>query len=406
MYWANLLHIYQPYFQKKEIIHNVVKESYDKILSILERRPDVKVTLNICASLTEQLVEYGYIHILERIGQLAEKGQIELVGSAKYHPILPFLPKKEVIRQIKLNENLNQKYFKDSWRPRPCGFFLPEMAYDKKTARIIKDLGYEWIVLDEIAYDGTFGHISFEKNYKVKDLFPHQGKKDLGVIFRNRGLSMTFFGTWLDSVDKFFKSIKDDIRSNDFVITAFDGESLGHHRKHLINIWAKILDQKQVKTITYSQYLEFLKDAPRVEVDPLASSWSTSIDDLKKDIPYPLWARPDSELHNLQRQLMNLGIKAVTMAEKSFQYKKARKLLDKALNSDQLWWASARPWWYPGIIITEKDQFLKIASLLQKTLPSHIMAQIRRVADKISHEIEVREKSGKYIVIENISDWQ
>lgn len=406
MYWANLLHIYQPYFQTNEVIDKVVIESYDKILFVLETRPEAKITLNICASLTEKLVECGYTSILDRIRELAEKGQIELVGSAKYHPILPFLPKSEVIRQIKLNENINQKYFKSAWRPRPKGFFLPELAYDKKTARIIQELGYKWIVLDEIAHSGTFGHISFDRPYEIKDLFHNSGKKGLDVVFRNRGLSMLFFGTWLDSLDKFFQSVKKDMRSNKFVITAFDGESLGHHRKHLINIWAKILDQKQVKTITYSQYFEFLKHAHRVEVDPLASSWSTSIDDLKKDIPYPLWARKDNELHNLQRQLMALGIRAVAMAEKSSQYKKARELLDKALNSDQLWWASARPWWYPGIIQQEKDQFLKIASLLQKRVPSHITAQIHHIADKISNEIEVREKSGKYIVIEDISDWQ
>lgn len=319
---------------------------------------------------------------------------------------MPFLPKSEIIRQIKLNENINQKYFKKVWRPRPKGFFLPEMAYDKKTARIIKDLGYEWIILDEISHSGTFGHISFEKRYTIKNLFPNQSKKDLGVIFRNRGMSMIFFGTWLKSIDRFFKSIKNDMRSSKFLVTAFDGETLGHHRKHLIDMWKKILDQKQVKTITCSQYLEFLKHASKVEVDPLDSSWSTSIDDLKKNTPYPLWARPDNELHHLQQQLMGLSIKIVMMAEKSPQYKKARKLLYKVLNSDQLWWASARPWWYPGIIIREKDQFLKISNLLEKETPSNITEQIQHIADKISHEVEVREKSGKYIVIENISDWR
>ena len=66
MYWANLLHIYQPPGQKREIIDKVVRESYLPILDILEARPRVRLSLNICASLTEQLAEYGYIDILER----------------------------------------------------------------------------------------------------------------------------------------------------------------------------------------------------------------------------------------------------------------------------------------------------------------------------------------------------
>lgn len=148
MQWANLLHIYQPPNQKKEVLTKVVDESYAKILDILEGRPKIKINLNICASLTEQLIESGFRRIIERIKKLAERKQIELVGSAKYHPILPLLPKKEVIRQIKLNENLNQKYFGKIWRSRPKGlsraesrgFFLPELAYHKKPPELLNNL--------------------------------------------------------------------------------------------------------------------------------------------------------------------------------------------------------------------------------------------------------------------------
>ena len=149
MYWANLLHIYQPPGQKKEIIDQVVKESYNRILAILQSNPKIRISLNVCASLTEQLVEYGYQDFLDQIKELVKKKQIELVSSAAYHPILPLLPKIEVNRQIKLNEDINQKYFGEAWQPK--GFFLPELAYDKKTALIIQDLGYKWIILDEIA---------------------------------------------------------------------------------------------------------------------------------------------------------------------------------------------------------------------------------------------------------------
>ncbi|MDA2935743.1 polysaccharide deacetylase family protein [Patescibacteria group bacterium AH-259-L05] len=407
MYWANLLHIYQPYFQTKKIIHKVVTESYDKILSILEARPNAKITLNICASLTEKLVEYGYIHILERIKKLAENGQIEFVGSAKYHPILPFLSKSEIIRQIKLNENINQKYFKSVWRPRPKGFFLPELAYDKKTARIIQSLGYEWIVLDEIAYDNTFNHVSFNRRYEIKDLFRNQGKKkNLKVTFRNRGVSLIFFGTWLDSVDKFLQSVKHDGRSDTFLVTAFDGETLGHHRAHLIDIWAKILDQKEIKTITYSQYLHLLKDTPIKQIDPLACSWASEIKDLKQDIPYALWSHPDNDLHKLQWQLTHFIIKLIKKYDNSPQYKRARKLLDKAFASDQYWWASAKPWWNPNIIKINVEKFLKIASLLKSNLSDPELRKVEKIHQNILEEIGQREISGKYIVIETISDWK
>lgn len=405
MYWVNLLHIYQPPFQKKQIIHKVVNESYDKILCILEARSDVEINLNICASLTEQLVEYGHSDILYRIKKLAEQGQIELVGSAKYHPILPLLPKSEVVRQIKLNENLNQKYFGKIWRPRPKGFFMPELACHKKTARIIQSLGYEWIVLDEIAYNGKFGKVSFDQRYEIKNLFPNQKKKDLKVVFRNRGMSLIFFGKWLDSVDKFFSAIKNDTRSNKFLITAFDGEGLGHHRKDLVDVWSRILDQKQVKTITYSEYLDILKSAPLNKVDPLASSWSTEVEDMGQNIPYSLWDHPKNEIHKLQWKLTKLIIKLVKTQEGNVHYKRTRRMLDRALASDQYWWASVKPWWNPEVIKIGTSQFSQILSVLENTLSKNKLQKANTIIDKIHKEVEKKQKSGRYKVIEKISDW-
>lgn len=391
MYWANLLHIYQPSWQKKDILNKVISESYDKILSILESNPKIKISLNICASLTEQLVKHGYIGIIQRIKKLAEKSQIELIGSAKYHPILPFLPKSEMIRQIKLNENLNQKYFGKVWRPRPKGFFLPELAYNKKIARIVQSLGYQWIVLDEIAYNGKFGQVCFNKNYEIKDLFPGQGdKKKIKIIFRNRDLSTLFFGDWLDSVDKFFSSIDKDKRSSEFLVTAFDGENLGHHEKRLPDLWVKILNRKDIKAVTYSEYLSLLKNKSLEKIDPLPSSWSTEIKDFKNNIPYPLWNSPKNQLHQLQWQLTNLILKMVGQGQNNVNYGKARELLDKDLGSDQYWWACQRPWWGPEIVKESAERFIKISGLLKSSVSPAIQKRAKDLVQKIFKQVEIR----------------
>ncbi len=379
MYWVNLLHIYQPPGQKKEIINQVVKESYKRILTILQTNPFVRLSLNICASLTEQLVEYGYQDFLKQIKKLVETGQIELVGSAAYHPLLPLLPETEISRQVKLNEDINQKYFGKSWQPK--GFFLPELAYSKKTADVIQNLGYQWIVLDEIAYQGQFGQVLFDKIYK---------KGNLKIIFRNRGLSLLFFGEWLDSVDKFFSSIKKDGRSDEFLITAFDGENLGHHRKYLADLWEKILQDSKIQNITYSEYIDLLKDKPLIEVEPLDSSWSTEIKDLKEKIPYPLWQHPENKLHQYQWQLTNLFIGLINQVKDNSNYKEARELLDKAIASDQYWWAAIKPLRNFGLIEDSTRQYLKIFSLLQKSINIKTRQQIESIIQKIFKEVKNR----------------
>ncbi|HLD11852.1 MAG TPA: polysaccharide deacetylase family protein, partial [Patescibacteria group bacterium] len=148
MIWVNFLHIYQPPTQKPEILEKVVKESYRKVFAGLKKIPSAKVTLNISAALTELLVKYGYDDVIETIKELAEKGQIEFTGSAKYHPLLPRIPEEEIIRQVKLNIETNRKAFGDVFQPR--GFFPPEMAFSRNVAEVVSKLGFEWIVADEL----------------------------------------------------------------------------------------------------------------------------------------------------------------------------------------------------------------------------------------------------------------
>ena len=114
MYWANFLHIYQPPTQTEEIVRKVARESYEVLVRVLENAPTSRLTLNINATLTQQLDRYGLGNVIEGLRRLAERKQIELTGSAMYHPILPLLPREEVIRQIQLNTEVNRSYFGDS----------------------------------------------------------------------------------------------------------------------------------------------------------------------------------------------------------------------------------------------------------------------------------------------------
>ena len=111
MYWSNFLHIYQPPTQTEEIVRKVTDEGYRTLVRVLGEAPESKITLNVNAVLTEQLARYGLDDVILGLRELAERGQIEFTGSAMYHPILPLIPEDEVIRQVKLNNEVNQRYF-------------------------------------------------------------------------------------------------------------------------------------------------------------------------------------------------------------------------------------------------------------------------------------------------------
>jgi hypothetical protein len=98
-------------------------------------------------------------------------------------------------------------------------------------------------------------------------------------------------------------------------------------------------------------------------IEPRPSSWSTSLEDMNAGNPYPLWKSPGNILHQLQWQHLKLATelcrKATEVAtnESSTLYADvARHLLDRALHSDQFWWASKRPWWDVNLVHRGLDE--------------------------------------------------
>lgn len=357
MIWANFFHIYQPPRWPKKIITKVAKESYRPLLRILKRNPHLKITLNISGSLTEQLAFHNFKDIIADIQKLAIKKQIELVGTAQYHPILPLLPEAEIERQIELNTAVNKKFFGRAFQPR--GFFPPEMCYSKKVAAAVKQMGFNWIILDEISAQGTLGAISFDTAYVAP-------KGSLQYIFRNRMVSdYLSFRSQLKKPNGLWRAVDQDKRSKKILITAMDGENLGHHRPGLDRLWERLVTHGNITTMTFSELLDQYTQEKKVSPQP--ASWSSREIELKRHNPYGLWRDPQNPIHQLQWKLLNATIKLVSGHKKNKNYPRARKQLDRQLASDQFWWASAKPWWSLDIITDKTNELLHTAALIDGT---------------------------------------
>jgi alpha-amylase/alpha-mannosidase (GH57 family) len=381
--WANLLHIYQPPGQKKEITQKVAAESYWRIIDILKQHPKAKINLNINASLTEQLPSAGLSKMIEEVSALARRGQIEFTGSAKYHVILALLPESEIIRQIELNNQTNKKFFGKLWQP--TGFFIPELCYSSRVAKVVKKMGFKWIVLDEIAYDGKFNKVKFDKLYTIKNI-------GLPVFFRNTKISNLFFTAEAKTPADFFRILKKDGRSEKFLLTALDGENLGHHQKEMDKLYAELLDTKKFETITFSDLLKIYKTTE--EIEPISSSWSSREEDIKRKVFYPLWKNPKNEIHRLQWQLTGLAIKLINQSSADPNFKKARALFDRALHSDQYWWASANPWWSVEIIVNGAAMLAGAAESLKNISPSS-RRKVENLYQKISTTAREWQNTGR-----------
>jgi len=336
MYWSNFLHIYQPPTQTEAIVRKVTDEGYRTLVRTLREGPGGKITLNISGVLTEQLARYGLDDVIHGLRELAERGQIEFTGSAMYHPILPLIPREEVIRQIKINNDINQRYFGEVYKPR--GFFPPEMCYSHEVAQTVAELGFRWIIVDEISFGGRIGAAKCDRLYGV------EGLQDFLVFFKERPFSAGItYGTY-PSAEPFLTALESRIEEHSYLLTGTDGEVYGHHRPEQEKLLSQVFARGTPRTCTISELIEHFSQVDTV--NPLPSSWSTWEDEMAQGIPYPQWQYPGHELHRLQWQFTDFVLHTVKGAPaESPGFAEARRFLDEGLHSCQYWWASCRPWW-------------------------------------------------------------
>jgi len=358
MFWSNFIHIYQPPTQTFEIVEKVTNESYRTIVKILQKHNNAKITLNINACLTEQLAKYGFYDVIGGLKELAQDKRIEFTGSAKYHPILPLIPEEEVKRQIELNTETNAKYFGDSYMP--TGFFPPEMCYSENVAKIVKEQGFKWIIIDEIGFNGRLRQVQNNKIHRIK------GLEDFFVFFKERDFSAGLTYGKYPGYSEFVAGIQ-DLTENYYLLTGTDGEIYGHHRPGQERLLSETYENGLIPTCTISELFE---NYPEIkEVTPLSSSWSTWEKEMQDGIPFPQWNYPGNIIHKLQWELANLAINLVkSINNTSESYKIARDLLDKGLHSCQWWWASSRPWWDTEMIKKGAEQIYLSVYLLRELL--------------------------------------
>ncbi len=373
IYWANLLHFYQPPIQLPEVLRKIVVESYRPLIEVFAQHPQAKATVNINAVLTEMLVESGHGDVVDGLRELAERGQIEFVGSAKYHAILPLIPKGEQRRQIRRNHLTNKHFFGDGYQPK--GFFPPEMCYDRSFLDVIHDVGHEWVIMSGVGCPAPW---PVDKIYQTmsNDGVP------MSVIFRDDVLSNKI--SFQDIDGKGFIEHLRSAHGNDrdmYIVTAMDAETFGHHIENWDQLFLaeayesvapyesvvearplaastrRLLTMTQapqatdvVVSATISELFEHFPKADTVE--PRPSSWSTTHEDLDAGVPYPLWKAPGNYIHKLQWEHVDIALELVAKAQEvadgavSQRHAEiARGLMDPALHSCQFWWASRRPHW-------------------------------------------------------------
>jgi alpha-amylase/alpha-mannosidase (GH57 family) len=378
IYWAQLLHFYQPPTQVPSMLKRICDESYRPLLHVFEEYPNARVTINFNGVLTDMLMDCGHKDVVDGLRSLAENGQLEFTGTGKYHPILPLIPKEEVKRQIDLNMQTNRRFFGKAYAPQ--GFFPPEMCYSQDILQPIIKAGYRWIILSGIACPAEW---PLDIIYRVGC-----DGQEIAVFFRDDVLSnrISFRNVEAKEFIAHLEQWQGE-RENIYVVTAMDAETYGHHiqgweRTFLARVYEELepsaepLEEVKQATVLAGQHISLLTNgeaATKIQmvtlselldlfpqcqtIDPKPSSWSTTADDMKVGNYYPLWQDKNNEVHHLQWEHLGICIELVNKAlecadneESRHSATIARGLLDRAEHSCQMWWASNRPMWDINLI--------------------------------------------------------
>lgn len=355
-YWAQLLHFYQPPTQTHEVLRRIAEESYRPLIAVLLEHPDARLAVNMNAVLTELLCEHGLGDIVQGLRALAEREQIEFVGSARYHAILPLITPAERRRQIEENERVNTQLFGPAFAPR--GFFPPEMCYSVAIIPEVQGTGHRWLAMSGVACNAPWPE---NVVYRVRD-----GARELAVLFRDDVISNRIAFRETDP-GRFYADLERIGGGHPaYVFTAMDAETFGHHirgweRDFLGATYALVTERRRhhpvhpagaegVTMVTPSELVSLFPPGPVIE--PFSSSWSTSRDDIVAGNPFPLWDAPGNRLHAWQweyvghtRRLLEIAAGHATSDAAKEALRIARERYEPALHSCQFWWASRRPMW-------------------------------------------------------------
>lgn len=335
MRWLNFLHLYQPANIDSFNFKLATDKSYYRLLRLMEENQSLKMTWNITGCLLERLEIEGELDFIKRIKLLVSGGRLELVSSAAYHPLLPLIPSAEAIKQIKENEIILKKFFGKNLKLE--GFFLPEMAYSPAVAKLIKALGYKWLIVDELAFDGGQSRPDFRRLYQDK----HSG---LTLIFRNRYFSNSY------PPDKLTQEIKEhkfnrtiNFEQEKIIITATDAELYGLRHKDQSGELEKIVKQENLSTETISEFINRLKlkKVTPINVAAQACSWETNKADIKNKEPFKLWQSKKNKIHFRLWKLTSLALSMENYFSEDSNYYWYRWHLVRGLASCNFWWASA-----------------------------------------------------------------
>jgi alpha-amylase len=144
VFLALVIHSHQPVGNFDHVIEEAYQKSYAPFVRALQQHPRIRLSMHFSGVLLEWL-EARHPEYFRQLRELAERGQIELVGGGYYEPILPVIPDADKIAQLRKLADYIHHHFGST----PRGAWVAERVWEPTLPRPLAQAGVEYVVLDD-----------------------------------------------------------------------------------------------------------------------------------------------------------------------------------------------------------------------------------------------------------------
>jgi alpha-amylase len=168
------LHDHQPVGNFDSVFDASFRDGYLPFLDVMEGYPEIAFVLHTSGPLLEWLVEQKPDYVA-RLRALVDTGRLEMLGGGFYEPILPMIPHRDRVGQIRDYSAYLAELFGRPIR----GMWMPERVWEQHVTSALAEAGIEYTVLDDfhfqragLAEGDLYGYYLTEDDGRLVKVFP------------------------------------------------------------------------------------------------------------------------------------------------------------------------------------------------------------------------------------------
>ncbi len=259
------VHGHQPVGNFPWIFEEAFEKAYRPFMEVVRDFPSFSFTLHYTGPLWEW-IERERSWFMEWVGEMVDRGQVEIQVSGFYEPVLAAIPVRDRLGQIEMA----REYVKSRWGVVPRGLWLTERVWEPQILPQLLEAGIEHVVVDDYHFlcagreEGELGgYFLTEDEGETLAVFPISERLRYLIPFR--------------PVDRVMDYLRD--HPGPGAIIHDDAEKFGiwpgtHdwvYRKGWLRRFLEAVEgEPRVKTLTFSRFMEEFPPQGRVYL-PTAS---------------------------------------------------------------------------------------------------------------------------------------